>query len=880
MEPITTITGALLAQFQASTFITSVISGTIGNASYAFLNNSTNRLYKKLRNDVGEPHNHDIQKAVREAYLKATLIAVNHIKSNDKWYDKFIGNDSLFLNEIEKYIKKELKLISQNDIHFAVTDFDKEYQALLFIENKEQSNLLAEMIVKLKESLFVELENNGCLIETNFKTAISEGWRDKDKNVDWYKLTCAFFTEELKTNTRLSTIIQTEYLKDINETITDVSISVDNIQAHLEPYYVQYKELILKIEILNIVTETKEIVVEVKESTDKLPDTMRQIVREELDKKGITSNFPDFNLPGRHQKLLSKIEQLNVEVEQIKIEIEDLKTDVEEATENNKERKQRLLNRAEINFINLAQQKQKTENELQNFISNVLNLAKQFSQQSDTLSPRLEKARALFNNGRYEEADAVLNERDIYDDIKKHKEKAVELANELTVKAQTTLINKSKNWFEQANKFYKDAAIIDENGFTCYNYGYFLQLHRQILEAIDWYEKSLMYITDDYHKATVLNNLGTLQFEKNEFDKAEINFNKALNIRKQLAEKNPKTNLFDVAMTLNNLAGLQNRKNEVDKAETNYNEALGIFKQFANAKLLIYFPEIAMTLNNLAVLQYNKNEFDKAEKNYNEALGIYKQLAETIPQTYLSGVALTLNNLASLQKDKNEFDKSETNYNEALGMRRQLAKDKPQTNLSDVAMTLNNLALLQYNRNELDKAETNYNETLGIYKQLADINPQTYLLNVAMALNNLALLQSRKNEFGKAETNYNEALSIYEQLAKGNPQTYLSDVAMTLNNLALLQRDKKDFAKTEISYNKALDIYKQLAETNPQTYLINYARVAVGMAWLYKEGIVNKDKSILYAKEAIKGFTPSGFVPFATKGKKAAEYILQYWKDE
>jgi tetratricopeptide (TPR) repeat protein/uncharacterized protein (UPF0335 family) len=719
MEPITTvITAAILSQLQTSELIGSLIGGIIGNRGDAFLCNSTNKLYDRIRNKAGEPLNHDVQKAVRRAYLKATLMAVEYARSGYTWQQSLSTNSPSHLRNIAAYLTGELALLDKGKVRFPDTDFNQAYRALLFPTGTASADRVPEMIGHLKESVFRELEHHRYWPEKTLRDAIQEGWKEKGKNMDWYELMCAFFTEELKTNPRLAAFIQTAYLQGLTEDRDHISIRIDEIQDRLLVFYQNYQSVFPKLDEI-LLTATR-----MEQKLDQVPEAMRQIVSEELDKRGLITNLPDFSVPGRHSQLLRDIERLRAEEQEIRAEIADLAMEVAEAGDNSKERKQRLLTRAEASLLESAGQRQKAEDELQNFIANVLKLAEQFATKTADTNPLREKARALFNAGRFEEADAVLNEKVIYDDIDKHREKAKELSELLTIKAQTTLINKPEGWFELAGKYYQDAATLHESYDTCFAYAYFLAGHRKILEATAWYEKALPYVQDVSQQAIILNNLGILQRDKNEFDKAEASYQEALSIRRTLAQANPQTYLPAVAMTLNNLGILQRARNEFDRAEASYQEALGIYQALAQANPQTYLPDVAATLNNLGALQRDKNDFDKAEASYQEALSIKRTLAQANPQTYLPDVAMTLNNLGILQQTKKEFDKAEGSYQEALSIRRTLAQANPQVFLIGYATTAVSLAILyRYNIVNKEKSVFFAQEAVQGFSPFADSIP-------------------------------------------------------------------------------------------------------------------------------------------------------------
>jgi tetratricopeptide (TPR) repeat protein len=67
----------------------------------------------------------------------------------------------------------------------------------------------------------------------------------------------------------------------------------------------------------------------------------------------------------------------------------------------------------------------------------------------------------------------------------------------------------------------------------------------------------------------------------NRMDEARKDYDEALKIRRELAQKNPDTYLPDVAVTLNNLGYLLSNQNRMDEARKAYDEALGIYQRFA-----------------------------------------------------------------------------------------------------------------------------------------------------------------------------------------------------------------------------------------------------------------------------------------------------------
>jgi tetratricopeptide (TPR) repeat protein len=366
------------------------------------------------------------------------------------------------------------------------------------------------------------------------------------------------------------------------------------------------------------------------------------------------------------------------------------------------------------------------------------------------------------------------------------------------------------------------------------------------------------------------NNLVLANFYQNlnKFQEAEKFYNQCL-VEAKLPDER--------AMTLNNLGNLQSDRNEQEKAEAAYTEALEIYRQLANVNPKTYLPYVATTLNNLGNLQFDRNEQEKAEDAYTEALDIRRQFAKVNPQIYLPYVAMALYNLGDLQFKKNEQKKAEIAYTEALAIFIQFAKVNPKTYLPYVAMTLNYLGNMRLNENKLEEAKTAYAEALDIRRQFAKINPQTYLPDVAMTLLNIGNLQSDENKLEKAEESYKEALNIYRQFAKINSQTYLPDVAKTLNNLGILQEKRNEQKKAAAAYTEALEIYRQLANVNSQTYLPYVAGTLINLSRFYQKNLPNQELSLKYVREAIECLLPFQEIPYIQRYFKSVFYVVKDW---
>ncbi len=376
------------------------------------------------------------------------------------------------------------------------------------------------------------------------------------------------------------------------------------------------------------------------------------------------------------------------------------------------------------------------------FEADVIRLAETFTK-IEINTKRLRQAKEHFDEGSFREADAILKAEAMSHEqnsllyakeretrkLENTEKKLRNNSSEFLIKAQITATNyRSPTRFKDTCSYFEQAIKSHASFDNQFKYAKFLQDHNQFNKASQYYEQILKDFSDTLdptNKARTLNNLGNLQSNNNELDKAEQSYSEALDIRRDLAKGNPQAFLPHLAETFNNLGNLQKNNNELDKAEQSYNEALGIYRTLAKENPQAYLPGVAITLNNLGNLQSNNNELDKAEQSYSEALDIRRDLAKNNPQAFLPDVAMTLNNMGNLQSNKNELDRAEESYSEALDIRRDLAKGNPQAFLPDLAMTLSNFSIF-YLQNITDKEKSiGYaKETIKMLKRFA---AETYM---------------------------------------------------------------------------------------------------------------------------------------------------------
>ena len=389
--------------------------------------------------------------------------------------------------------------------------------------------------------------------------------------------------------------------------------------------------------------------------------------------------------------------------------LNDLKKELEETEKKYYELKPHYVmndDKAKRNeYIDVASKRQRLIDEIDELEKNIFKLSLNISESSSDfdISPRLAEAYRLLEAGEYEKALIVLDTKEIEDDYQCEKAKR---------KAERELLDK--------------ADIIDAKKYIREN-----KARINILATINKYPNKYEEIKSLYEKITaeaeeykieldVLYDYAYYLYKQNHFSQAAIVAEKLRDLRENddnFSNEN-KSSLFNL------IASIYSEVNRFSEAEKLYLEALQIYRDLADKNPDSYLPDVAMTCNNLAVLYDNINRKDEAERLYLEALDIRKKLAKENPDAYLSYVAMTCNNLAVLYDNINRKDEAEKLVLEALQIYRDLADKNPDAYLPDVAMTCFNLASFCYdNNNKKEVACKLFSIALRIAKKYADVNP-------------------------------------------------------------------------------------------------------------------------------------------------------------
>lgn len=753
-------------------FLQMVIGGIVGNRTDAFFTNSIKNIYKQFKEDIHNPEIQEIHKAVRKTYLQATYIICRTYKEkNYELLDRIQSKGPGHIDDILNYIKNEVgSLTKKSSSDVPQNFFEENYNTLL---KEQDEDVLSKMVLELKEQVILELENKKLFVESGLKKAIKEGLSVDDKVIDWYEIMKACFANELNSNSRLSTSIESKLLLNLEGQTKNLDVTITDIKSHLNTSLTYSQKILNKVNDLEFLIQT------LNEKVSEIPDEIFAKVKDQFATID-AENLPNFQLDKRYKSLKADLNKVTKEELEIQEDIEDFKIEISESDTAQKTLKyQRKLDRAEKKHIEISRKKGVLQKKLESYVYNVLSLASIIYQEKDYESPRLIKVKEKFKVGQFEEANKALNENEIYRDIKQNKEKLKNCAFELFIKAKVTELNKKKGWFRLTLRYYTKSIDAFPNPSVLFEFALFLQNHNLEPNAIKYYLLALELIDDKEKKAIILNNLGNL-ISIDDPRTAVKYLKEALDIREGLAKKNPEKFLPFIAVTLHNLGGTQ-QSFDLYEAEISLNRALEIRRRLALENPDIYQLHLIETLNNLGNLFLQKNDPGCAKKFYEEGVHMVLKMRKPKSLALQLKKAVTYLNYGLIKSIRSECDDAGKYFTAALILFRKLSENNPYACLPNLAICLTQCGVFFSEcKEDYSTAIKCYDEAIKHYKTLSKY-PQ-YRVYLAFALYNYGklLMNNEENDQNVIINSLNEALKIQKELAKNNPKFHLPYVANTL----------------------------------------------------------------------------------------------------
>ncbi|CAF1340898.1 unnamed protein product [Adineta steineri] len=178
----------------------------------------------------------------------------------------------------------------------------------------------------------------------------------------------------------------------------------------------------------------------------------------------------------------------------------------------------------------------------------------------------------------------------------------------------------------------------------------------QFNKAEELYNVLLEQTSNEVEKALYYNQLGIIETEQGDYEKAIWYYEQGLQIRKKTLPSNHP----DLATSYNNIGNVYNHMGEYSKALSYYEKALEIRQK----TLPPNHPDLATSYNNIGLVYYNMGECSKSLSCHEKALEIRQK---TLPSNH-PDFAITYNNIGKVYDSMGEYSKALSYYEKALGI--------------------------------------------------------------------------------------------------------------------------------------------------------------------------------------------------------------------
>jgi tetratricopeptide (TPR) repeat protein len=359
--------------------------------------------------------------------------------------------------------------------------------------------------------------------------------------------------------------------------------------------------------------------------------------------------------------------------------------------------------------------------------------------------PLYQQAFALFVKAQLDEALSVLHESQLQAerDRIEQEEKATlsrkaQLADTYLLKAQILSL---KFDFVNAEINFLNAISIYPSWKAYLEVALFFKDQNQFNEAIDNLKSALFFAHHLHEKVGALSNLGLLYSDLLDFEQAESFYLKVKNLLTACKENTGNYNdLYSLAIVLNNLGSLERDRNRDALALDYFRQSIEIKKKLVELDSSYFLPSYAGSLTNLGLCLLSQNQFLNAEELLLESLSHYRIIESSNPLKYLPDIAVVQSSLASLYNKTHRYETGKRYLLDALSIQRGLANDNSQKFAPELAKTLLQAANLYVIHGELEKGESLFQEALVIFRSLSKVYPAVYLPNLAELLMSLGVL--------------------------------------------------------------------------------------------------------------------------------------------
>ncbi|MDP2187579.1 MAG: tetratricopeptide repeat protein [Sphingobacteriaceae bacterium] len=236
-----------------------------------------------------------------------------------------------------------------------------------------------------------------------------------------------------------------------------------------------------------------------------------------------------------------------------------------------------------------------------------------------------------------------------------------------------------------------------------------LQLQGRLSEALIQAQKAediYLEINDSSGVSSVLSNMGTIYFNRSNYQLALDHYLRALRLKEALGQEN------GVAGLKCNIGNIYVNQKQFEQARKHYTDAQEVFIRLGNKRGISY------THNNLGLIYEETGELERAIGSYINAFEIDKELGDRF------GMASSFYNLGEIYRKTNRLSLAKEHYTQSLQIAQEISSP------IGIARTLNGLASIHLRASEYNSSIQQASAALEIAKTAQDYTNQLQSLQI------------------------------------------------------------------------------------------------------------------------------------------------------
>ena len=301
-----------------------------------------------------------------------------------------------------------------------------------------------------------------------------------------------------------------------------------------------------------------------------------------------------------------------------------------------------------------------------------------------------------------------------------------------------------------------------------YHYGNYADARQHCDLALSYFRK----LGDKSYIAACLHQLGLLDEQQGELEKASACYEEALQLSQQIGSR------AGVVHMLYGLASIHRAQGNLNHARERYEQALAINRDIGDKE------GVASSQFQLGDLCFSQNELEHSQEHYMEALSAYQELDDK------SNIAQCLLWLGIVCSPRLDSQHALSHLERAFAIFESLG------DMNGIAQSLFHQGMLHYRQSQYQSAHDCYTRALVICKERNDTR------NSAKCLYQLGQVFYSLGDLAGAIQQHEEALALEEELGD------ISAVAESLFQLGMLHQRKGEYAQAARRYDEAVEKFQ------------------------------------------------------------------------